>query len=97
MSFVGCIGTLMNGSGLEELLEAAFKGIRSMLNGKAWLKGAPGLMDGGSGTTAATDLRGDYCGISRRATKHDLLVMNGTTLGALLDHPTPDHPSLCAS
>ena len=27
MSFVGCIGTLMNSSILEELLEAAFKGI----------------------------------------------------------------------
>ena len=47
-------------------------------------EGAPGLTDGGSGTTAATDLNGDYCGISRRTTRHDLHVTNSTALGALL-------------
>ena len=43
MSFIGCIGSLMNGSGLEELLSAAFKGVSHMLNGKAWPKAVRGL------------------------------------------------------
>jgi len=43
MSFIGCIGTLMQGSGLEELLNAAFKGVGNMLNGKAWPKAIRGL------------------------------------------------------
>ena len=43
MSFVGWIGTLMNGNGLEERLEAAFSGIGSMLNGKTWPKALWGL------------------------------------------------------
>ena len=56
-----------------------------------------GLTDGGSGTTAATDLSGDYCAISRRAMRHDLHVTNSTTLGALHDQPTADRPSLHAT
>ena len=36
MSFIGCVGTLMKGSGLEEILSAAFSGVGKMLNGKAW-------------------------------------------------------------
>ena len=43
MSFVGCIGALMNSSGLEELLNAAFKGVSHMLNGKAWPKAVRGF------------------------------------------------------
>ena len=43
MSFIGCIGTLMNGSGLEELLAVAFKGVGHMLKGKAWPKAVRGL------------------------------------------------------
>ena len=43
MSFCGCIGVLMNGSGLEELLSVAFKGVSYMLNGKAWPKAVRGL------------------------------------------------------
>ena len=43
MSFIGCIGTLMSGSGLEELLGAAFKGVSHMLKGSAWPKAVRGL------------------------------------------------------
>ena len=43
MSFIGCIGNLMNGSGLEELLGVSFKGVSHMLNGKAWPKAVRGL------------------------------------------------------
>ena len=34
MSFVGCMGSLMSNSGLEEVLKAAFAGIPKMLSGK---------------------------------------------------------------
>ena len=34
MSFVGCVGTLMANSGLEELLGSAFAGVPKMLAGK---------------------------------------------------------------
>ena len=34
MSFVGAIGTLMGGSGLEEVMEVAFGGVQKMLAGK---------------------------------------------------------------
>ena len=43
MSFLGCIGQLMKGTGLEELLGSAFKGVSNMLNGKAWPKAMRGL------------------------------------------------------
>ena len=43
MSFVGCIGTLMESTGLEDLLNSAFNGITHMLNGKAWPKAVRGL------------------------------------------------------
>lgn len=43
MSFVGCIGTLMSGTGLEEILSAAFSGVGSMLNDKAWPKALRGF------------------------------------------------------
>ena len=33
MSFLGCIGTLMSGSGLEVLLGTASRGLTSILNG----------------------------------------------------------------
>lgn len=36
MSFLGCIGTLMRASGVEVLMSAAFGGITSIFNGKAW-------------------------------------------------------------
>ena len=36
MSFLGCIGTLMNASGVDILISAAFAGITSIVNGKAW-------------------------------------------------------------
>ena len=38
MSFLGCIGTLMNGSCLEVLLGAAFGGLTEIVNGKAWVR-----------------------------------------------------------
>ena len=34
MSFVGCIGVLMMGTGLEYLLGCAFPGVQNMMNGK---------------------------------------------------------------
>ena len=43
MSFIGCIGTLMCNSGLEELLSTAFKGITHMMTEKAWPKAFCGL------------------------------------------------------
>ena len=43
MAFVGCIGTLFFNSGLEDIFSAAFKGVASMLNGKAWPKSLWGL------------------------------------------------------
>lgn len=43
MSFISSIGTLMQGSGLEDILNAAFKGVSSMLNGKAWPKALRGF------------------------------------------------------
>ena len=36
MSFLGCISKLMRGSGLEELIGAAFSGLTGILNGKNW-------------------------------------------------------------
>lgn len=36
MSFLGCIGFLMKGSGIEQLLAVAFGGITNILNGKSW-------------------------------------------------------------
>ena len=41
--YIGCIGTLMKGTGLEELLGSAFSGVRNMLNGKAWPKAMRGF------------------------------------------------------
>ena len=38
MSFNGCIGNLMKASGLEVLVGAAFGGLTSIMNGKAWVK-----------------------------------------------------------
>ena len=38
MSFVGCIGTLMKGSGLEVLVGAAFDGLTGIVNEKAWVR-----------------------------------------------------------
>ena len=34
MSFIGCIGTLMSNSGLEDIMSAAFGGVAKMLTGK---------------------------------------------------------------
>ena len=36
MSFLGCIGFLMKGSGMEQLLAVAFGGIANILNEKSW-------------------------------------------------------------
>ena len=36
MSFLGCIGTLMKASGVDILIGAAFAGLTSIVNGKAW-------------------------------------------------------------
>ena len=36
MSFLGCIGTLMKGSGMETILSAAFGSLKSIINGKSW-------------------------------------------------------------
>ncbi len=43
MSFLGSIGKIMGGSGLEELLKSAYGGVNNMLNGKAWPKALKGL------------------------------------------------------
>ena len=42
-SFLGSIGTIMKGLGLEEYLQAAYKGIPNMLNGKNWSRAVPGF------------------------------------------------------
>ena len=34
MSFVGCVGKLMSGSGLQQLMSSAFAGVEKMLIGK---------------------------------------------------------------
>ena len=39
VSFLGCIGTLMKASGVDILITAAFAGITSIDNGKAWTNG----------------------------------------------------------
>ena len=36
MSFVGCVGTLMAGSGLEEILQSTFAGVPKLLSGKKY-------------------------------------------------------------
>jgi len=41
MSFNGCIENLMKASGLEVLVGAAFGGLTSIMNGKAWVKSMP--------------------------------------------------------
>ena len=41
--FIGCIGTLMRGTGLEDLLGCAFAGVPCMMNGKAWPKALQAL------------------------------------------------------
>ena len=38
VSFNGCIGNLMTVSGLEVLVGAAFSGLTSIMNGKAWVR-----------------------------------------------------------
>ena len=38
MSFLGCIGTLMNGSGLEVLVGAGFGGVTGIVNVKAGVR-----------------------------------------------------------
>ena len=43
MSFLGCVGNLVKGSGPEEILNSAYNGVCSMLNGKAWPKALRGL------------------------------------------------------
>ena len=61
MSFIGCISVLMEGSELEQILKSAFKGVESMLNGKAWPKAVRGLrmicVRIASGTSAQTLLQ----------------------------------------
>lgn len=37
-SFLGCIGTLMKGSGLEMYVAAAYGGLTGIFNGKSWVK-----------------------------------------------------------
>ena len=37
MSFLGCIGTQMKGSGLDVLIGAAFGGMNGIFTGKAWV------------------------------------------------------------
>ena len=41
MSFVGCVGNLMKGSGVEELLGAAYSGLAGILSGKSWSRAMP--------------------------------------------------------
>ena len=36
MSFLGCIGNLMKGSGIETILAAAFGSIKGIMNGESW-------------------------------------------------------------
>jgi len=38
MSFVGAVGTLMRGSGLEEILKSSFGGVPKLLSGRNFLK-----------------------------------------------------------
>lgn len=43
ISFIGCIGTLMQGSGFEELIKTTYGGIPNIINGKAWPKAVRAL------------------------------------------------------
>ena len=43
MSFIGCIGTIMPGTGLQKGLGASFKGVPNMINGKVWQKALRGM------------------------------------------------------
>ena len=36
MSFIGCTGSLMSNSGLEEILKKSFAGVEKMLTGKKY-------------------------------------------------------------
>ena len=36
MSFAGCVGSLMNEAGLQEVLESSFAGVPKMLSGKKY-------------------------------------------------------------
>ena len=38
MSYLGCIGNLMKGSGLDILVAASFGGLTGIMNGKAWVR-----------------------------------------------------------
>lgn len=38
MSFLGCIGTLMKGSGLDVLVSSAYGCLKSIMNGKSWVR-----------------------------------------------------------
>ncbi len=38
MSFIGTIGHNMKGTGVEQVIGAAYSGIANILNGKAWPK-----------------------------------------------------------
>ena len=38
ISFIGCVGTLMAESGLQEIMESSFGGVSKMLNGKKFLQ-----------------------------------------------------------
>ena len=95
MSFLGCIGTLMKGSGLQELLASAYSGVESMLNGKAWTKALRGYR------MVVTALLEEFVVFGN--THVDQLeavltkrIPNRPSLGGLLCHPCDHSPYVCA-
>ena len=45
MSFLGCIGNLMRGSGLDVLVASAFGHITAIMNGKSWVMAMRAFID----------------------------------------------------
>ena len=79
-SFLGCVGQLMKGTGLEEILNVAYNGVSSMLNGKAWPKALRGLR------MVVTGLLKEFVvsGANSRDTLHEELEMaRGSKTGRL--------------
>ena len=54
MSFVGSVGTLMGGSGLEEILRSTFAGVAKLLTGKKLFAECSGSCPPGGGDFEAT-------------------------------------------
>ena len=58
LSFIGCIDVLMCGSGLEEILNVAFRGVSDMLSCKGLAKSCSCFMDGGRSSIGTLQKQG---------------------------------------